>query len=265
VHPPAAAASTGRAASEPGPVGDGIGSGGERLTRQEAFTLVGRAVAALTSGDRAVPASRVRQQAFELLGRDSESLSERNFIRILKDAHDGDVIDLRRRGDDYEVAVAVQAAPVAEQLNRAAAATTPAPKAAAASPAPRGMGPRGVGGRGRGTTARASEPPPDLLLLGVVEETLPAATPTTITASLAPASHRDDENTQAPVQIIEAGPPKSGRGRKKTPAKKATSKSSRPTARAADASESGGAGASSPASKPRRPRAKKTAASAAEG
>src|SRR6185503_1469395 len=144
VHPPAAA--VGEAASEPETVvGDGIGSGGERLTRQEAFGLVGRAVAALTSGDRAVPASRVRQKAFELLGRDSESLSERNFVRILKDAHDGDVVDLRRRGDDWEVAVAVQVAPVAEQLNRAAAATSSTPKPAAPPPVPRGMGPRGAG------------------------------------------------------------------------------------------------------------------------
>ena len=170
VHPPAAAASADRAASAPETVGDGIGSGGERLTRQEAFSLVGRAVAALTSGDRAVPASRVRQQAFELLGRDSESLSERNFIRILKDAHDGDVIDLRRRGDDYDVAMAAQVAPVAEQLNRAAAAASPAPKPAGAPPVPRGMGPRGAGSRGRGPARRGSEPPPDLLLLGVVEE-----------------------------------------------------------------------------------------------
>ena len=109
------------------PAAGGIGVSGERLTRQEAFTLVGSAVAALTSGDRAVPASRVREQAFKILGRDSESLSERNFIRILKDAHDGDVVDLRRRGDDYEVAVAVQAAPVADQLSNAAAAMSHRP------------------------------------------------------------------------------------------------------------------------------------------
>ena len=265
VHPPAAAAPGGRAASEPETVGDGIGSSGERLTRQEAFSLVGRAVAALTSGDRAVPASRVRQQAFELLGRDSESLSERNFIRILKDAHDGDVIDLRRRGDDYEVAIAAQVAPVAEQLNRAAAATSPAPKPAGAPPAPRGMGPRGAGSRGRGPAGRGSEPPPDLLLLGVVEEA-PAAPPTTITASLAPASRRDDETTESPVEIIEqGGGPKRGRGRKKTTAKKAAGKSARPNARAAVAAPTA-TGDSAPATpKPRRARAKKTASAAAEG
>ena len=259
VHPPVAPVSPGRTASEPEATGDVIGSSGERLTRQEAFTLVGRAVAALTSGDRAMPASRVRQQAFELLGRDSESLSERNFIRILKDAHDGEVIDLRRRGDDYEVAVAAQVAPVSEQLNRAAAATTPAPKASAAPPVPRGMGPRGAGSRGRGATGRTAELSTDLLLLGVVEESLPAAAaPTTITASLDPASHRDDENTQTPVEIIEAPAPKGGRGRKKASAKKAAGKTSRGAPRAA-VSES-----AAPAAKPRRPRAKKTAA-AAEG
>ena len=261
VHPPGTPVSPGRA--EPEVTGDAIGSSGERLTRQEAFTLVGRAVAALTSGDRAVPASRVRQQAFELLGRDSESLSERNFIRILKDAHIGEVIDLRRRGDDYEVAVTGQVAPVSEQLNRAAAATTPAPKAAAAPPVPRGMGPRGAGSRGRGPIGRTGELPTDLLLLGVVEETLPAAAPTTITASLDPASHRGDENTQAPVEILETATPKGGRGRKKTPAKKAAGKTPRATPRAAAASE--GAGAATPAAKPRRPRPKKTAASGAEG
>ena len=259
VHPPAAPVSPSLTASEPEATGDVIGSSGERLTRHEAFSLVGRAVAALTSGDRAVPASRVRQQAFELLGRDSESLSERNFIRILKDAHDGEVIDLRRRGDDYEVAMAAQVAPVSEQLNRAAAATTPAPKASAAPPVPRGMGPRGAGSRGRGATSRTGELPTDLLLLGVVEESLPAAVaPTTITASLDPASHRDDENTQAPVEIIETSTPKGGRGRKKAPAKKAAGKTSREAPRAA-APES-----AAPAAKPRRPRAKKTAA-AAEG
>ena len=261
-HPPVPADAPARTPSEAEPTGPVIGSSGERLTRQEAFTLVGRAVAALTSGDRAVPASRVREHAYDLLGRDSESLSERNFIRILKDAHDSEVIDLRRRGDDYEVAVAAQVAPVAEQLNRAAAATTPAPKAPAAPLTPRGMGPRGAGSRGRGPTGRTGELPTDLLLLGVVEETAPAAAAPTITASLDPASRRGDENIQAPVEIIETAPPKGGRGRKKTASKKAASKTPRGTTRAAAASE---VAAAPPPAKPRRPRAKKTAASAAEG
>jgi uncharacterized protein (TIGR00288 family) len=208
----------------------GIGTSGERLTRQEAWSLVGRAVGALTSGDRAVPASQVREKAFELLGRDSESLSERNFVRILKDAHDGDVVDLRRRGDDYEVAVAVQAAPVADQLNRAAAAAAPAARPGSAPPIARGMGPRGAGARGRGPIGRATEPPPDLLLLGVVEEPAPAPLPT-VTATLAPESASTD--TSAPEVTVEASKPARGRGKKKAAAKKAPAKTARPAAAAA--------------------------------
>ncbi|HEY9514960.1 MAG TPA: NYN domain-containing protein, partial [Gemmatimonadaceae bacterium] len=73
---------------------------GERLTRDEALGLLRQAVLALTtSEDVAVPAHEVRRKAHELLGRDSESLSERFFQRILRDAHEADVIDLRKRGD----------------------------------------------------------------------------------------------------------------------------------------------------------------------
>jgi hypothetical protein len=238
---------------------------GERLTRQEAFGLVGKAVAALTSGDRAVPASRVREQAFTILGRDSESLSERNFIRILKDAHDGDVVDLRRRGDDYEVAVAAQVAPVADQLSKAAAAAAPASRAPGTPPAPRGMGPRGAGARGRGPAGRAAEPPPGLLLLGVVEEAAPP--PTTITASLSPTP--EESTADAPVSVIgEAAAPKGGRARKRPAAKKAAAKTPRPPAPAAPAPAAPAPAAvvEAPvarASKSRRGRGKKKAVAAA--
>src|SRR3954462_12138470 len=126
---------------------DGIGVGGERLTRQEAFDLVRRTVADMASDDTAVRASLVRAKARELLGRDSESLSDRMFVRVLKDAHDNGIVDLRRRGDDFEVAPAAEAESVADQLAKAAAAT--APQATTSAPLPRlGMGPRGAGGRG---------------------------------------------------------------------------------------------------------------------
>jgi len=242
---------------------DGIGSSGERLTRQEAFSLVGRAVAALTSGDRAVAASAVREKAFELLGRDSESLSERMFVRILKDAHDGDVIDLRRRGDDFEVAVAAQAAPVAEQLNRAAAAMSPATRPAAPAPTTRGMGPRGAGLRGRGAAGRGAEPPPDLLLLGVVEETVPT---TTITASIEPTVDIVAE-TPPQVAIVADEAPKRARGRKKAATKKTAAKTAKaaaaPAASVAPAAE---VPAAPRATKTRRGgRGKKKAAATVEG
>ncbi|MES2180264.1 MAG: NYN domain-containing protein [Gemmatimonadota bacterium] len=152
--------------TEPVPVAaDPIGLTGERLTRDEAFDLLRRTVKDLVSGDAAVRASVVRAKARELLGRDSESLSDRNFPRILKDAHDNDVIDLRRRGDDFEIARVAEAESVADQLAKTAITNAPAP--VAAPPVQRGMGPRGVSGP-RGRSGRPAAPPADLLSIGVV-------------------------------------------------------------------------------------------------
>ena len=107
----------------------------------------------------AVRAGVVRAKARELLGRDSESLSDRNFPRILKDAHDSDVIDLRRRGDDFEIARAVgRRSPCADQL-REDGDRTMRPRRCRCAAAPRGMGPRGVGGP-RGRARRPGAPPP---------------------------------------------------------------------------------------------------------
>jgi hypothetical protein len=188
-------------------VSDGIGASGERLTRDEALGLVRQAVQALATDDRPARASAVRAKTRELLGRDSASLSLENFARILRDAHDADMIDLRRRGDDYEVAPAVTAAPVAEQLNVAAAAARSAEVAATPSaPAvPRGMAPRGSGLGRRGFTGRGSAgaPPPDLLSVGVVD--VPSA------ATTVPVDEVVELTLEAPDADVAA--PKRGRGR----------------------------------------------------
>ena len=170
---PASAAET-PVAPVPSANGDGIGSSGLRLTREDAFNLVRRAV-----GDNGpVRASEVRAAARELLGRDSESLGERNFLRILQDAHDADLIDLRRRGSDYEVAPAAPATPVSQQL---AAAEPPKVTTPSAPSMPTGMGARSAPpsrGRGRGPIgARVGTPPANLLSVGVVETSWPAPEP----------------------------------------------------------------------------------------
>jgi uncharacterized protein (TIGR00288 family) len=159
--------------STPSPKADEIGSTGLRLTREEAFNLVRRAV----GENGSARASQVRSTARQLLGRDSESLSERNFLRILQDAHDADIVDLRRRGTDYEVAPAAPSTSVSQQL----AAAEP-PKPAPSAPAiPTGMGSRSAPpsrGRGRGPIgARVGVMPPDLLSVGVVETSRPAPEP----------------------------------------------------------------------------------------
>ncbi len=158
------------AAGAPSENGDGIGSSGQRLTREDAFNLVRRAV----SESGPARASQVRTAARGILGRDSESLSERNFLRILQDAHDANLIDLRRRGADYEVAPAAAETPVSEQL---AAAEPPKVAAPAAPSMPTGMGARSAPGRGRGRGpigARVGTPPANLLSVGVVETSRPA-------------------------------------------------------------------------------------------
>ena len=236
--------STARAAEEPSAPaqppaltvsrGDGPGLSGERLTRDEAFDLLRRAVSSLVDDDNSARASVVRDRARELLGRDSESLSERNFIRILKDAHDADVVDLRRRGDDFEVARAESAPSVSEQL--AKAEPPPAPRASDAN-APR----LSLRGRGSGARARVSSLPPELLALGVVEPLRSFTQPSLVAIS---------ENDVEPPAEEEAPAPRGKRGRK------------RAKAAAEPAAET-----ESPkgAKRPRRTRAKKGAAKGGEG
>lgn len=166
-----------------------IGAEGLRLTRDEAFDLVRRAVADVATGDAPVAAERVRVQARALHGRDSESLSDRNFTRILKDAHDAGLVDLRKRGESFEVTAVSGAASIADQLAVAEAAATPA--VAPSAPAPRGMGPRSAPGRNARPGAKTGIPA-GLLLVGMVDE--PAA--------------------PAPVVTEEAPAPTKGRARK---------------------------------------------------
>ncbi|HEY5086198.1 MAG TPA: hypothetical protein VII66_02455, partial [Gemmatimonadaceae bacterium] len=195
---------------------DGIGGGGMRLTRDEAFDLMRRAVAHIAKHGGGTRASDVRAVARELLGRDSESLSERNFVRILKDAHDSDIIDLRRRGDDYEVRPAVVAAPIVDQLGAAALANAPA-RPVNTTPAPRGMGPRGGGGRSQRSGAKTAALPLDLLSVGVVDYDSP------MSASVAPvaaSSVQPAVTTSVAAPAALAGSRKPARGRKGT-AKKA--------------------------------------------
>jgi uncharacterized protein (TIGR00288 family) len=237
IAPPAERAPAARAAAEPEMVG-------ERLTRDEALSLLRRAVSELTtSEDSPVPASDVRRKARELLGRDSETLGERFFLRILRDAHDADVIDLRKRGDDYEVAPAAAVASVSDQL---AAATPPAPEPSQSSRSAANAASlrRGMRGRGRG-----GELPPELLSIGVIgnaasaSKDVPAAPP----ANPAPALVLE---VQAEPEA--AAPAQAKRGR--APAAK--------TPRAKKTGASAAVSAEKSAAKPKRPRAKKTAGSA---
>jgi uncharacterized protein (TIGR00288 family) len=157
------------------PENDTIGLSGEKLTRAEAFDLVQRAVASLVKGVQTTTAVKVRKKSFELLGRDSETLAARMFERILRDAHDADVIDLRRRGDDYEVGRVAEAATISDQLAKKEAEIVQEQKAAKIASGT--AGPSGLGTRGRAPARGGSRggPPPELLMVGVVSQSTSAA------------------------------------------------------------------------------------------
>jgi len=236
-HPaPAATVAAAQPAAAPKPAsrqaaGAEIGSTGLRLTRAEAFDLVRRAVESLVSGDAAAAASLVRSTARALLGRDSESLSERNFTRILQDAHDAEIVDLRRRGSDYEVAAVAGAPTVSAQLASAEKANAPAP-AKPTAPPPRGMALRG----GRGPMGRAGAPPPHILNVGVVgtrsassKAAAAAAEPETPTGTIdSPAPSAVAEETTS-VAKPSRGRTRGGAGRKSA-AKKKTAEVAEPSA-----------------------------------
>ncbi len=159
---------------------------GERLTRSEAFDLLRRSVEQLSGGDsKPLPATKVREKAHDLLGRESETLSERHFIRILHDAHDAEVIDLKRRGDDYEVSRVVPTASVAEQLNIAAAAAAPQ---AGTAPAPQPSGRHGARAGRAAFGKRLGEAPAHLLSIGVVHSGKKVTAPAPAVAAAVPAA-----------------------------------------------------------------------------
>ena len=201
-----------------------IGAAGLRLTRDEAFSLVRDAVNAVAMGAGSVPSEKVRVKAHLLLGRDSESLSERNFSRILKDAHDAGLVDLRKRGEAFEVTAVAGAPSIADQLEEAEKKATPAKVPSA--PAPRGMGPRSAPGRGRAGAAKAPVAA-GLIMMGMVEEPADDA-PAADDAEEAPA-----KRTRARKSAATAGAEPKARKEptaKKPAAKRARTKKAEPAA-----------------------------------
>ena len=191
-----------------------IGTEGIRLTRDEAFDIVRQAINAVGSEDSPVSAELVRAKAREILGRDSESLAVRFFERILKDAHDAGIVDLRKRGDSFEVMIGSGVASIADQLAVAEAAATP--KRVASAPAPRGMGVRSAPGRGGRPNGKPAVP--TNLFIGMIDEPVVEA-PAVKSEKAAPvkkAAAKKSAVAKAPAKKVAA---------KKTPAKKAAKKS----------------------------------------
>src|SRR5215208_5132819 len=106
-----------------------VGATGERLRRAEAFDLVRRAARALIAAGEQATDIQLRTQAFALLGRDSMTLSERDFERVLRDADEAGVIVLRRGSGGWLVEL-----PPGESVPRSEGAS---PTPAGGAPPPR--------------------------------------------------------------------------------------------------------------------------------
>jgi uncharacterized protein (TIGR00288 family) len=221
------------------------------LTLAKAFQLMSQALAELR-GPVTQEALRLRMQA--LHGRDDSLLDSTRFPRLLRQANDAEIADVRKVGeDDYEISAHRTAALVSPSAPAASRSESPPPvesgtptplaePSEVAAEAPAGAG----GGRDNGSRfgvrfrrgSRGSSRPGEIPLIGVVQiEAPPEESPA---ASAEPA---------ADAGVEEAPAKKAGRPRR-APRKKAAA-----TTAAAAAPEGGEA---APAKRPRS-RAKKKA------
>jgi uncharacterized protein (TIGR00288 family) len=219
------------------------------LTLAESFDLMQRAQAELRGP---VPHDRLRARMVALLGREDELLEPSRFTRLLRQANDAEVADVRRAGEDgYEVsphrlqrmaqAAAASAAQASERASRARTETAPEPAGPVIeptlelpvaigteapelpAPAPSETGRRAATLRFR-RGSRGPVRPVDVPLVGVVRiepEPVPEK-PKTRKARPAPAASRPSRKPKAKAetaapQSVPAAPPaaaKAGRPRR---------------------------------------------------
>jgi uncharacterized protein (TIGR00288 family) len=198
------------------------------LSLARAFQLMSQALNELRTP---APHEALRLRMVAMHGREDPLLDASRFERLLRQANDAEVADVRKVGDDeYEISPHRTAVPpVTREMPAVTPAAASAPEEAAAEPANgRDNGQRfGVRFR-RGSRAPARHG--DVPLIGVVQ--MEPAEPSMV--AVAP-----------PEAESEAGAPAKKPARTRTPRKKA-----------AHAAESGSGGEAAPAPKPRRPRAR---------
>jgi hypothetical protein len=182
-----------------------------------------------------------------LHGRDDAMLDPTRFPRLLRQANDAEIADVRKVGeDDYEISLHRTAALIAPSAP-AAARAEPAPAPAETEPAGQGepAGAAGGGGRDNGGRfgvrfrrgSRGSSRPGEIPLIGVVQMEVPSEEPSVAESGVAAAA--------------EEAPAKKPARTRRAPRKKAA-------AAAASAAAPDGAEAAPPAKRPRA-RAKKKA------
>jgi hypothetical protein len=212
------------------------------LTLAEAFHLLARAL-----GELPIPATgeTLRARMAVLHGKEDSLLETGRFAKLLRQANDAEVADVRMVGEDqYEVSphkadlalqkkVRATAAAAAEPVNGEASPTTPAPRPPAAL-------------RFRGGSRSATRPP-EIPMFGVVE-----LTPTEAPAVVAAVAASDGASPPAmPAAADEAPKGKGGRGRAAKPKTTAAAPATGEEPKAAKKAAAKGKKPSAKSSKPR--------------
>jgi len=164
------------------------------LTLAKAFQLMSQALTELR-GPVTQDALRVRMAA--LHGRDDSLLDPTRFPRLLRQANDAEIADVRKVGeDDYEISLHRSAALVAPSAP-AAARAEPAPAPVESEPAGQGEPAGAAGGAGRDNGgrfgvrfrrgSRGSSRPGEIPLIGVVQMEVPPEEPSAESAVAAEA------------------------------------------------------------------------------
>jgi uncharacterized protein (TIGR00288 family) len=148
----------------------------------EAFGLLRQALSRLGGGDTPVPAEALRETMIELKGGEAEPLEAERFPKLLRQAHDAEIIDLAKEPDGaYEVKLRSDAA--ALPTPAAAAATLPEesrePEPEPALPSGEGFAAAAPASPPAGVPARSARfrrgsrgprvAPPEVPKIGVVE------------------------------------------------------------------------------------------------
>ena len=162
------------------------GGGGGGFSLGEAFGLLKQALSRLGGGDKAVSADELRETMIELKGGEAEPLEVERFPKLLRQAHDAEIIDLSKERDGaYEVKLREESPPSMAAAAPELAAVTdaddaldpPMPESSAPPPlvgrAPSTPPPGGIPSRSarfrRGSRGPRVGPPPGVQKIGVVE------------------------------------------------------------------------------------------------
>src|SRR5438093_12110454 len=159
----------------------GTGGGGGGFSLGEAYGLLRQALSRLGGGEKPVSADQLRDTMIELKGAAAEPLDPERFPKLLRQAHDAEIIDLSKEDDGaYAVKLREEArgTPAPEPVGAPDLdeANDPPMPASSAPPSMRPAQPQAGGGvpsRGarfrRGSRGGHRAAPPEIQQIGVVE------------------------------------------------------------------------------------------------